>query len=140
MIPKLIIFLLRVVKDLQQWNEAPLDCVVLSLYQLQAYYCNEIKRGLSGLGTYTIAPEYSSLQLDQFDEKYLPANSPDDIVKQIRDDKSEEMELCVMVHCNLCKTVSCINCRMLGRECRHDPGEPQHHPDAGLTGFQQFVH
>ena len=54
-----MLFLFRVLKDLQDWKEAPLDCVVLSLYQLQAFYLNETKRGLAGLGKYTIAPGFS---------------------------------------------------------------------------------
>ena len=32
----------RVIKDFQQWKEASLDLFVLALYQLQAFYCNEI--------------------------------------------------------------------------------------------------
>ena len=37
----------RVIKDFQQWKEAPLDLFVLALYQLQAFYYNEIQRGLA---------------------------------------------------------------------------------------------
>lgn len=83
-------FLSRVVKDLQQWKEAPLDCVILSLHQLQAYYCNEIKRGLSGLGTYTIADEYTSLKVNQISMQYIPASSPEEIVKRIQEGKSHK--------------------------------------------------
>ena len=71
--------------------------MILSLYQLQAYYCNEVKRGLSGLGTYTIAPEYSSLQLEHLDLEYLVANSPEDIVKRMRHEKSDNVDLCAKV-------------------------------------------
>ena len=42
----------RVMKDFQQWKEAPLDSFVLALYQLQAFYYNEIQRGLAGTYTY----------------------------------------------------------------------------------------
>ena len=38
----------RVIKDFQSWKEAPLDSFVLALFQLQAYYGNEIKRVLAG--------------------------------------------------------------------------------------------
>jgi len=38
----------RVMKDFQQWKEAPLDSFVLALYQLQAFYYNKIQRGLAG--------------------------------------------------------------------------------------------
>ena len=39
----------RVMKDFRSWKEAPLNTVVLALYQLQAYYYNEIKRGFAGM-------------------------------------------------------------------------------------------
>lgn len=35
-------------KRLQRWREVPVDTVVLTLYQLQAYFYNEIQRGLAG--------------------------------------------------------------------------------------------
>jgi hypothetical protein len=70
-------------KDLQQWKEAPLDCVVLSLYQLQAFYSNEIKRGLAGLGQYTLSPGYSSLATDCLGLDYIPTNTPEEIVQAI---------------------------------------------------------
>ena len=78
-------FTLRVLKDLQDWKEAPLDSLVLSLYQLQAFYWNETKRGLPGLGNYTVAPKYQAACLDQIVVQYLPTNSPEDIVKRIRE-------------------------------------------------------
>ena len=67
-----ILFLLRVLKDRQDWKEAALDCVVLSLDQLQAFYLNETKCSLAGLGKYTIAPKYKSACLDQYAVQYLP--------------------------------------------------------------------
>lgn len=39
----------RVLKDLQGWNEAPIECVILSLYPLQAFYLNEVRRGIAGI-------------------------------------------------------------------------------------------
>ena len=78
----------RVLKDLQKWKEAPLDCVLLSLYQLQAFYLNETKRGLVGLGDYSIAPEYQFIRFDHLDVQYLPTSSPDEIVQRIKEGKS----------------------------------------------------
>lgn len=78
-------FTFRVLKDLQDWKEAPLDSLILSLYQLQAFYWNETKRGLAGLGNYTIAPKYQAACLEQVAVQYLPTNSPEDIVKRIRE-------------------------------------------------------
>ncbi|SMN01976.1 hypothetical protein SPONN_283 [uncultured Candidatus Thioglobus sp.] len=85
-------FVYRVLKDLQSWKEAPLDCMALSLYQLQAYYYNEIERGLSGLGQYTLALTHSSLKVQEFD--YLPTSSPEEIVKRIRDGNIISHEAC----------------------------------------------
>ena len=38
----------RVIKGFQSWKEAPLDSFVSALFQLQAYYGTEMKRGLAG--------------------------------------------------------------------------------------------
>lgn len=38
-------------KRLQRWHEVPIDSIVLTLYHLQAYYYNEIQRGLAGILT-----------------------------------------------------------------------------------------
>ena len=73
----------RVLKDLQNWKEAPLDCVVLSLYQLQVFYLNETKRGLVGVGEYSIAQEYQFVEFDHLDVQYLLTTSPDERVKRI---------------------------------------------------------
>ena len=35
-------------KRLQRWREVPVDTIVLTLYHVQAYYFNEIQRGLAG--------------------------------------------------------------------------------------------
>ena len=79
----------RVLKDLQEWKEAPLDCVELSLYQLQG---NEIKHGLAGLGEYTVAPEYVSLGTEGFSIDYLPTNCPKVIVRGIKDGKPQQLQ------------------------------------------------
>ena len=86
------VIIIRVLKDLQEWKEAPLDCIILSLYQLQAFYSNEIKRGLAGLGEYTITPEYRFLQIDSFSVEYMPASTPEDIVKSIREGRVQKLE------------------------------------------------
>ena len=80
---KPFIIYFRVLKDLQHWKEAPVDCMVLSIYQLQVFYYNEIKRGLAGVGEYTLSPMHSSIQVQEVE--YLPSECPDDIVKRIRD-------------------------------------------------------
>jgi len=55
----------RVIKDLQGWKEAPVDCVMLAVYQLQALYLNEIRRGLAGIGEYHLKSQYASIQANQ---------------------------------------------------------------------------
>ena len=42
-------------------EEAPVDSVVLSLFQLQVFYYNEVKRGLAGLGEYTLLVNFMSI-------------------------------------------------------------------------------
>ena len=37
------------IKRLQHWREVPVDSIVLALYHLQAFFHNEIQRGLAGL-------------------------------------------------------------------------------------------
>ena len=72
----------RVIKDLQGWKEAPLDCIVLALHQLQAYYYNEIRRGFTGIGEYHIAKPYASLKVD---DPLQVDYSSEDIVTFIKD-------------------------------------------------------
>lgn len=60
--------------------------MILSLYQLQAFYLNEINRGVAGLGEYTIASAYGSIQVQNLDSiAYLATHSPEEIVMRIRD-------------------------------------------------------
>ena len=74
-----------VFKQLQQWKEAPVDCMVLALNYLQGYYALEIARGQQNLGNYHLRSEFSSsLATTLFlpDEKVY---SPADIVSQIKE-------------------------------------------------------
>ena len=43
-------------KQLQEWKEAPIDCMALALHHLQSYYLVEIARGQHGMGNYHIHP------------------------------------------------------------------------------------
>ena len=76
----------KVIKDLQHWKEVPVDCMILALYQLQAYYVNEIRRGLAGIGEYTLQTCYSSLHTNIVD--YIPSKAPDEIVIGIKESRS----------------------------------------------------
>lgn len=58
--------------------------MVLSLYQLQSFYCNEIKRGFAGLGEYTIASEYSGMQIEEIDGAMYHTVSLEEIVAHIQ--------------------------------------------------------
>ena len=74
-----------VFKQLQQWKEAPIDCMVLALNYLQGYYASEIARGQQKLGNYQLRSEFSSsLAMTLF----LPdckVYSPAEIVSQIKE-------------------------------------------------------
>ncbi|KAK3092727.1 hypothetical protein FSP39_006618 [Pinctada imbricata] len=80
--------------DLQGWKEAPIDCVMLGFKMLQSYYLNEIRRGKSGLGNYTLRPQYHDMLEDL--ETSMPNTSchPNDIVQSIKEKKPEQTEQC----------------------------------------------
>ena len=73
-------------KQYQHWIEAPVDAIVLGLYHLQTYYNNEIQRGLSGLGIYSLRPAFTSLQRPQDEIITLKAYSSEEIVQRIRNE------------------------------------------------------
>ena len=50
-----------ILKQLQEWKEAPVDCMILALHYLQGYYRVEIARGHQGLGNYHLYPQFSTL-------------------------------------------------------------------------------
>lgn len=71
-------------KQYQHWKEAPVDAIVLGLYHLQMFYQNEIQRGLSGLGTYTLSSEYSALLRPMDEAVYQSSYSPEEIVHNVK--------------------------------------------------------
>ena len=75
-----------VLKQLREWHESPVDCMVLALYYLQGYYLVEISRGKQGLGNYHLHAKFSPLvqvQPPLISEKNV--YSPEDIVGRIKD-------------------------------------------------------
>ena len=75
-------------KQYQHWIEAPVDAIVLGLYYLQIFYYNEIQRGLSGLGTYSLRPEFTTLLRPEDEAINLRGYSPEEIVQRVRDHNS----------------------------------------------------
>ena len=80
----------RVMKDLQSWKEAPVDCMLLAIYQLQAFYLNEIRRGLAGVGEYHLTEEYATIHTTHAPVEYIPCSSPADIIEKIRHSASKK--------------------------------------------------
>ena len=76
-----------VVKQLQEWRESPLDCVVLSLYHLQSYYMMEICRGQNGLGNYKLFLKYCNLAPQPIPD--VNVYSPEMIVQRVKGRCSE---------------------------------------------------
>ena len=74
----------RVIKDLQDWKEAPVDCVLLSVYQLQSFYLNEIRRGIAGIGEYHLKSVYANIQPRQGLVDYIPTSTPGEVVERIK--------------------------------------------------------
>ena len=72
-----------VLKNLQQWNESPHDCMVLVLYYLQSYYKREIMRGIHGMGNYCLHPQFNHVSscVPLVEETVY---TPDEIVQRIK--------------------------------------------------------
>ena len=83
-----------VLKQLQHWKEVPVDAIILSLYHLQSFYFNEIQRGFSGLGTYSLADRYSALTRPCDEILTNPVHSPEEIVKRMREKFVKEDTSC----------------------------------------------
>ena len=73
-----------VLKHYEGWKEAPLDSMVLGLYQIQVYYHNEIQRGYGGLGSYSLSPDYSFAAIPLDELVTLSVTSPANIVAKIK--------------------------------------------------------
>ena len=82
-----------VLKNLLKWKEAPIDCIILSMYHLQAFYVNEVRRGFADIGEYKIQEQYKSLISDSQSVDYIPTISPDDIVTSIRSSEMAEVAI-----------------------------------------------
>ena len=76
-------------KDLDNWREGPIDCVVLSFRFLQQYYLSEIKRGLAGIGNFTLREEYihHKVDIEDINRTESAVGSYRDIVFLIKDGK-----------------------------------------------------
>lgn len=92
-----------ILKRLQKWREVPLDVILLSLYHLQAFFHNEIQRGLAGksfcsilcilvmnpmlgLGNYHLLPEFSALERPCDEIDIIKCHPLKEIVDHIRDE------------------------------------------------------
>ena len=78
----------HVLKQLQEWSESPLDCMILALNHLQSYNLVEIVHGQHGIGKYHLHPQYRKLVNTQ----PLPVEnvySPEQIVERIKGNLQE---------------------------------------------------
>ena len=74
----------KVVKALQNWKEAPVDAMLMALYQLQQYHHNEMERGLAGIGEYHLKPKYIHLRKNIRDLELMECPSIPDILHQLQ--------------------------------------------------------
>ena len=72
-------------KDFQDWKEAPLDCILMAIKMLQGFYVEETRRGKAGLGTYQLKTKYAkyATDVDEFMSRNLVCH-PKDIVKSLK--------------------------------------------------------
>ena len=82
-----------VLKELQEWREVPIDCMVLSFHYLQCFYMIEIARGKQNLGNYHLHPLFSKIAEAQ-PPLILEPNTyiPEEIVKRIRGKLANDQE------------------------------------------------
>ena len=80
----------HVLKQLQEWHEAPVDCMALALHHLQSYYIVEIFRGQHNMGNYHLHSQFSPLA----EVTPLPKSvfSPEDIVDRIKGKLADSMQ------------------------------------------------
>ena len=79
-----------VLKELQEWKEVKIDNAVLAFYQMQAYYSNEIRRGLAGMGEYHVLSQYSDVVSGMKEMELLPTCSPKEIVQKLQGKIADE--------------------------------------------------
>ena len=79
-----------VLKELQGWKEVKIDNAVLAFYQMQAYYSNEIRRGLAGMGEYHVLSQYSDVVSGMKEKELLPTCSPKEIVQRLQGKIADE--------------------------------------------------
>ena len=71
------------IKDLQEWKERPIDCIMLSFRFLQQYLLREIQRGRAGVGNFhLVSSEYA---IDIYDVDTAEILGFEDIVTNIKD-------------------------------------------------------
>ena len=79
-----------VLKQLQDWKEAPVDCMILALHYLHGYYMSEISRGQQNLGNYRLHPKFSNCSVIPGQLPQHKIYSPKDIVKRIKEKLDHE--------------------------------------------------
>ena len=77
-----------VMKSPLAWQERQVDVMVLTFYQLQNYFLAEIRRGLAGIGSYTLTADYRSIQCPP-EDIVLPNDvcDPTEIVNNIKEQR-----------------------------------------------------
>jgi len=75
-----------VIKHLQQWQEAPIDAMALSLFRLTQFYLVEVQRGRRGLGNYSLRE--GLVAESPFEQVPCSVTAPASIVDTIRNGAS----------------------------------------------------
>lgn len=94
-------------KRLQSWREVPLDAIALSLYYLQAFYCNEIQRGFAGLGNFKLSAEFAAAKRAAEEIITISTFQPEEIVSRVQEKNftgrsAEETENATPAKINTC--------------------------------------
>ena len=72
-------------KHYGNWKEAPVDALIPGLFKLQVFYYNEIQRGYSRIGSYSLSHDFACTAIALDEVMSIPIIQPADIVSNIRD-------------------------------------------------------
>lgn len=75
----------KVLKEINEFKELPVDAMVLSLFHLQKYYLYDFARAKCNLGNYSIKKEFANMMQMVKDVRFPDFIPIDEIVKQMKE-------------------------------------------------------
>ncbi|MEE6502426.1 hypothetical protein FKM82_004516 [Ascaphus truei] len=80
----------KIIHNLSEWEELPLDCLLLGLYHLQLFYVYEFQKAQFGLGSFTLKESFNDLLRQPTEHTQFPAYmSVENIIKIVKPETPE---------------------------------------------------